>query len=167
MKHEKRSGVLTLAKETVKFHPKSLASSAAALRHGPASALGIANIREADRGNITGVWLWDHSLPVKLARLDFGDLTPSECMHACMRAIMEVKPYCVPPVRAWCCAGVAKATAALVQAGLVKLCADTTENVAISRKRLDVATALNIELERIGRADAAAAVSAKLCTTGR
>ena len=61
----------------------------------------------------------------------------------------------------------AKATAALVQAGLVKLCADTSENVAVNRKRLDVATALNIELERIGRADAAAAVSAKLCSTGR
>ena len=57
MKIEKRSGVLTVAKETVKFSPKSLASSAAALRHGPASALGIANIKEADRGNITGVWL--------------------------------------------------------------------------------------------------------------
>lgn len=64
-------------------------------------------------------------------------------------------------------AGVAKATAALVQAGLVKLCADTSENVAVCRKRMDVASALNIELDRIGRADAAAAVSSKLCTTGR
>lgn len=54
MKHEKRSGVLTVAKESVKFSPKSLASSAVALRHGPASALAIANIKEADRGNITG-----------------------------------------------------------------------------------------------------------------
>ena len=64
MKHEKRSGVLTVAKETVKFHPKSLASSAAALRHGPASALGIANIKEADRGNITGVLHQRHVMPL-------------------------------------------------------------------------------------------------------
>ncbi|CAL8462782.1 g2315 [Coccomyxa elongata] len=115
-RHEKGSGVLVVARETAKFSPKSLASSAAALRHGPASALAVANIKEADRGNITGV---------------------------------------------------AKATAALVQVGLVKLCADTSENVAVRRKRMDVASALNIELDRIGRADAAAAVSSKLCRTGR
>ncbi len=53
-RHEKGSGVLVVARETAKFSPKSLASSAAALRHGPASALAIANIKEADRGNITG-----------------------------------------------------------------------------------------------------------------
>lgn len=64
-------------------------------------------------------------------------------------------------------AGVAKATAALVQAGLVKLCADAAENVAVRRDRMDVGAALNIELDRIGRADAAAQVTTKLCTTGR